>query len=184
MHTNTEEGSFGHMEASYAMKDATIYNASSRLPFATSSQFNGINQEPFGLSSNNSMQPKQEEYTGQTGERANGNQFLTASGSNPLLSQDRLFLGPYSQASTNGSLRPLAFTPINRPREQLNNPRDLNFMSSHDESAKPDGQTCDSGESGDFCNSKDLSLHGTWGLQPPGSDMDLQSNLNPEDLRL
>ncbi|KAK7431072.1 hypothetical protein QQZ08_002353 [Neonectria magnoliae] len=188
MHSQPYLGTFNHMEASYALKDATIYNASSRLPFSASSQFNGINQEPFGLSSNGPLQAKQEDYShtsaGDPTHRPNGNQFLGVSGTNPLLSHDRLFLSPYDQATANASLRSLEFTPINRQREHLHNARDINVASSSGESIKSEAHACDAIDNGEFCDSKDMGMQGTWNLQTTSDGLDMQHNLNPEDLHI
>ncbi|KAH7023303.1 hypothetical protein EDB80DRAFT_36864 [Ilyonectria destructans] len=188
VHAQPYLGTFNHIEASYAMKDATIYNASSRLPFTTSSQFNGFNQEPFGLSSNGPLQAKQEDYphssAGDSVHRTSGSHFLNVSGTNPLLSHDRLFLSPYTQAGANQSLRSLAFTPINRPTEHLHSARDITLASSNGGNPKSETQPCEALGSGDFCDGKDMTLHGTWGLQAPSSEIGIQTNLNPEDLRI
>ncbi|KAI5465952.1 hypothetical protein BGZ63DRAFT_400385 [Mariannaea sp. PMI_226] len=180
----TRKGSFSQLEAAYAIREATIYNGSSRPAFNPSSQFSGASQEPFGMSSSGSIQPKQADHANQITERLSGGHFVDLAGTNPLLSHDRLFLTSFTQPQANLSLRSLAFTPINRPREQLHDPRDIGLGSSNDEGSKLEVQTCDEGVNGHFSNDKDLSLHGTWGLQHPGSDMDLHNHLNPEDLRI
>ncbi|KPM44714.1 hypothetical protein AK830_g1870 [Neonectria ditissima] len=188
MHPQPYLGSFNHMEAAYALKDATIYNASSRLPFSASSQFNGLNQEPFGLSSNGPLQAKQEDYShpnaGDSTHRTSGNQFLGVSGTNPLLSHDRLFLSPYNQATTNPSLRSLAFTPINRARDHLHDSRDINVAPSNSEMIKSETHACETVDNGEFCDSKDMGLHGSWNLQTATDGLDIQHNLNPEDLHI
>ncbi|KAH7162788.1 hypothetical protein B0J13DRAFT_633900 [Dactylonectria estremocensis] len=184
---NNEKGTFNHIEASYAMKDATIYNASSRLPFNTLSQFSGLNQEPFGLSPSGSLQAKQEDYTysgaGDSGQRASGSQFLSVSGTNPLLSHDRL-LSPFNQTGVNMSLRSLAFTPVNHQREHLSNTRDTNTSLYNDEKSKQEMQPCETLGNGDFCDGKDPTLHATWALRAAGNEIGIQPNLNPEDLRI
>ncbi|KAK7421929.1 Rab geranylgeranyltransferase [Neonectria punicea] len=98
MHSQPYLGTFNHMEASYALKDATIYNASQR--------------------------------------------------------------------------------------EHLHNARDINVASSNGESIKSETHACDGIDNGEFCDSKDMGMHGTWNLQTTSDGLDMQHNLNPEDLHI
>lgn len=186
--SDSAKGTFNHIEASYAIKDATIYNASSRLPFTTPAQFSGLNQEPFGLSPGGPLDAKQEDYNysgaGESGQRESGSQFLSVSGTNPLLSHDRLLLNPYTQAGGNMSLRSLAFTPVNHQVEHLSNTRDTNIPSSSNEKSKQEVQPCETLGNDDFCDGKDPTLHAAWALRAPGNEIGIQPNLNPEDLHI
>ncbi|KAM5364859.1 hypothetical protein ACJZ2D_011333 [Fusarium nematophilum] len=170
-------GSFSHIEASYAIKDATIYNASSRLPFTppAPSQFHGVSQDHFRLSSNSAFQMKQEDYSGSvSGSSTQGthdNPFLGISGGNPLFTQDRLFLSSYNQATPNTSLSSLSFSPISRQREHSHGARDV----------KPQTHLCEVLDVNDLRDGKGSGLDGPWNLHPSNHDLDFPDGLVTED---
>ncbi|KAF7564057.1 hypothetical protein G7046_g4 [Stylonectria norvegica] len=181
---------FNHLEASYAMNDATIYNASSRMPFAATNQFSGISQDQFRLSPSNSLRTKQEGHidanSGDSVHVAGGNQFLNISGANPLFSHDHLFLSPYSQAAPNASLPSLAFTPINRPREHAHDAHGISRASSNGENVKVEGEPSDSIDGSDLCDRKDTDYSSAdlWNSQTHNHGMNLHDELESEDLQL
>ncbi|RMJ14625.1 hypothetical protein CDV36_005731 [Fusarium kuroshium] len=161
-------GSFGHIEATYAMKDASIYNASSRLPFTVPAhnQFHGISQDHFRFSSSNAFHMKQEDYpgsmAGDSTPGTNDSPFTSISGVNPLFSQDRLFLNSYSQGSPTTPFSTLSFSPINRPRERSQSARDV----------KPATHLCEVMDGNDLCDVKTPVLDGTWHLHPSNHELD------------
>ncbi|KAF4975006.1 hypothetical protein FZEAL_8151 [Fusarium zealandicum] len=169
-------GSFGHIEASYAMKDATIYNASSRLPFtpSTHNHFHGIDQDLFRSSSTNAFHIKQEDFSGSIGDSTqgtNGSPFVGMTGTNPLFTQDRLFLGSYNQGTPNTSLSTLSFSPINRQREHLHGTREF----------KPQTHLCEMMNRNDLCNEKDSDLSGPWNLHHSNHNLDFPDGLATDD---
>ncbi|KAI8720744.1 hypothetical protein NCS52_00520300 [Fusarium sp. LHS14.1] len=170
-------GSFGHIEATYAMKDATIYNTSSRLPFTVPAhnQFHGIGQDHFRFSSNNMFHMKREDYTGSmagdSAQGANDSPFASIAGANPLFSQDRLFLNPYTQGSPSASLSTLSFSPINRPRERSQSARDV----------KPTTHLCEVMDGNDLCDVKTPVLDGGWHLHPSNHELDFPDGLASEE---
>lgn len=159
------------------MKDATIYNASSRLPFPVPahSQFHGISQDHFRFSQNNAFHLKQEDYTGSlAGDPIQGtsdNPFTNLSGVNPLFSQDRLFLNSYSQGSPSTPLSTLSFSPINRPRERSHSARDV----------KPATHLCEVMDGNDLCDMKTPGLDGAWNLHPSNHELDFPDGLTSEE---
>ena len=103
--------------------------------------------------------------------------------SNPLFSQDRLFLSPYSQSNANQHLSSLTFTPINRGRDHTH-------AAHHDEDRRPSGanvkvetQFCESIENGQSHDSKQSSFtaNDIWESQGPGIKHD---DLDDEQLEI
>ncbi|KAJ3541308.1 hypothetical protein NM208_g4668 [Fusarium decemcellulare] len=170
-------GSFSHIEASYAMKDATIYNASSRLPFtsATHNQFHGVSQDHFRLASNNTFQLKQDDYSGSiAGDSTQGtteSPFAGMPSTNPFFSQDRLFLNSFNQGTPNTTLPTLSFSPVNRQRERSHGTREV----------KPQTHLCEVMDSNDLCDGKDSGLSGSWSLHPSNHELDFPDELATED---
>ncbi|KAM0248480.1 hypothetical protein ACHAP5_003426 [Fusarium lateritium] len=165
-------GSFGHAEASYAMKDATIYNASSRLPFIPENynQFRGLAPEHIRLAADYGFQLRQGEYpgsiTGGSTQGTNNSPFIGMPGANPLFSQDRSFLNPYDQVTPSTTFSPLPFSPINQQRELSHN--------SHD--AKSESQICEAIENNGL-DEHDLGLDGSWSLHATNNDLDFPHGL-------
>ncbi|KAF5006389.1 hypothetical protein FDECE_7235 [Fusarium decemcellulare] len=166
-----------HIEASYAMKDATIYNASSRLPFtsATHNQFHGVSQDHFRLASNNAFQLKQDDYSGSiAGDSTQGtteSPFAGMPSTNPFFSQDRLFLNSFNQGTPNTTLPTLSFSPVNRQRERSHGTREV----------KPQTHLCEVMDSNDLCDGKDSGLSGSWTLHPSNHELDFPDELATED---
>ncbi|KAF5027665.1 hypothetical protein F66182_226 [Fusarium sp. NRRL 66182] len=161
-------GSFSHIEASYAMKDATIYNASSRLPFSstTYNQFRGFAPDHFRMAASYGFQLKQEDYSGSfTGDSAHGTNnspFVGMSGTNTLFAQDPSFLSSYNQGTPNTTFTPLSFSSINEQQEHSHNDPDV----------KPQTHMCDVVDSNGLCGEQDLDINGSWSLHASNHDLD------------
>ncbi|PNY24521.1 Uncharacterized protein TCAP_05545 [Tolypocladium capitatum] len=175
-------------ETPYGLNDASMYDNSARLSFSASSHFNTLSQDSFRLNPSSHLQPKHEDYsastTGDSLSNSTNNQFLTISESNPLFSQDRLFLSPYSQSSTNQHLSSLAFTPINRGRDRT-------LAAHHDQEQRPPGanikleaQFCEGIDNGQSHDSKHSSFtaNGIWDSQGPETGVELHEDLDEEQL--
>ncbi|KAM0343285.1 hypothetical protein ACHAPU_008735 [Fusarium lateritium] len=167
-------GSFGHAEASYAMKDATIYNASSRLPFAPEnySQFRGLGPDQFRLTADYGFQLNKEEYpgviAGVSTRGTNNSPFIGMPGANPLFSQDRSFLNPYEHQGTPGTtFSPMSFSPVNRRPNSAHN----------DRATKPQAHMCEGIENNGFCDDHELDIDGSWGLQAANDDLNFPHGL-------
>ncbi|KAF4989994.1 hypothetical protein FGRMN_8768 [Fusarium graminum] len=180
-HTYRLPGSFGHAEASYAMKDATIYNASSRLPFAPENynQFRGLGPDRFRLAADYGFQLNKEEYpgviAGGSAGGTNSSSFIGMPGANPLFSQDRSFLNPYEhQGTPSTTFSPLSFSPVNRRP-----------ISSHNErTAKPQAHMGEGIENNDFCDDHELDIDGSWGLQAANDDFKFHHGLPENDSQI
>ncbi|POR32651.1 Uncharacterized protein TPAR_07142 [Tolypocladium paradoxum] len=180
-------GSLTQPETPYGLNDASMYDNSARLSFSASSHFNTLSQDGFRLNPSSHLQPKHEDYSSSTGDslsNSSNNQFLTISESNPLFSQDRLFLSPYSQSSTNQHLSSLAFTPINRGRDRTH-------AAHHDQEQRPPGtnikleaQFCEGIENGQSHDYKQSSFtgNGIWDSQGPETGVELHDDLDEEHL--
>ncbi|EHK15673.1 uncharacterized protein TRIVIDRAFT_115953, partial [Trichoderma virens Gv29-8] len=112
-------GSLNHSDLSFALNGTSIYNSTTRFPFATSHHFNTLSHDHFRLSSGHNSQQKFDDYshTGAGEASTVANQFLDIPNTNPLFSQDRLFLGSCGQSGPAPSLSPLGFTSINRNQD-------------------------------------------------------------------
>lgn len=162
----TNSGSFGHIEASYAMKDATIYNASSRLPFVPTNygQFREPGTDHLRSAASYGFQRKQEEYSGShIGDPTQGTNspFTGMSGTNPLFSNDRSFINMYDPAAMNATFSPLSFSPSNRQQDHAHTGQDTKQRTHICEAMDPNG----------LDDEPELSLSGSWSL--PGADNDL-----------
>ncbi|KAF4335150.1 hypothetical protein FBEOM_10992 [Fusarium beomiforme] len=162
-------GTFGHVEASYALKDATIYNSSSRLPFAPSNfdRFRGIDLDQLRLAADYGFQPKYEEYTGSiagdTVHVTNNSPFMGVSGANPLFFQDRSFLNPYSQATPNATFSPLSFSSVNQQQDHSHN----------DGGMQQQAQICEANENiSALGEEQELSINASWNLHGTENDLD------------
>lgn len=182
------QGSLTQPETPFGLNDASLYDNSARLSFSTSNHFNTLSQDGFRLNHGSHLQPKHEDYsTSTTGDplsNSSNNQFLAISESNPLFSQDRLFLSPYSQSSTNQHLSSLAFTPINRSRDRAH-------ATHHDQEQRPLGasikleaQFCEGIENVQSHDSKQSSFtaNGIWDPQGPETGVELHAGLDEEQL--
>ncbi|SCN94788.1 uncharacterized protein FFNC_12104 [Fusarium fujikuroi] len=175
-------GTFSHVEASYALKDATIYNASSRLPFVPPNfdQYRGLGPDQFRLAADYGFQLKHEDYTGSiTGDvtqGTNSSPFMGVPGTNPLFSHDRPFLNPYSQATPNATFSPLPFTSINRQQDQLHNDGGMKT---------PQAQICEPNENnGGLGEEQELSMHAPWNLNGTENDLDFSHSLAVDDSQM
>ncbi|WZH44926.1 uncharacterized protein QYS62_005954 [Fusarium acuminatum] len=172
-------GSFGHVEASYAMKDATIYNASSRLPFVPENynQFRGLAPEHVRLAADYGFQLRQGEYpgsiTGGLTQGANNSPFIGMPGANPLFSQDRSFLNPYEQGTPNARFSPLSFSPINQQQELSHNNHDV----------KSESEMCEGIENNGL-DEHELGLDGSWSLHATNNDLDFPHGLPMEESQI
>ncbi|SPJ87288.1 uncharacterized protein FTOL_12201 [Fusarium torulosum] len=172
-------GSFGHVEASYAMKDATIYNASSRLPFVPENynQFRGLAPEQIRLAADYGFQLRQGEYpgsiTGGSTQGTNDSPFIGMPGANPLFSQDRSFLNSYDQGASNTTFSPLSFSPINQQQELSHN--------NHD--AKSESQMCEEIENNGL-DDHELGLDGSWSLHATNNDLDFPHGLPMDESQI
>ncbi|UZP44373.1 hypothetical protein NXS19_012185 [Fusarium pseudograminearum] len=158
-------GSFSQVEASYAMKDATIYNASSRLPFATADYTN------YGF------QLKQEEYPGShTGDLTQGTNspYIGMPGTNPLFSNDRSFLNSYNQRALGATFSPLSFPLVNQQPDYSHTGRDM----------KQQTHMCETMEASGLGGDQELNLGGSWSLHDADSDMGFASRLAMDDQQI
>ncbi|PNP83078.1 hypothetical protein FNYG_03400 [Fusarium nygamai] len=172
-------GTFGHVEASYALKDATIYNASARLPFVPPNfdQYRGLGPDQFRLAADYGFQLKHEDYTGSiTGDVTQGTSnspFMGVPGTNPFFSHDRPFLNPYSQATPNAIFSPLSFTSINRQQDHLHNDGGMKT---------PQAQICEPNENNDgLGEEQELSMNTPWNLNGTENDLDFSHGLAMDD---
>ncbi|GKU10676.1 unnamed protein product [Fusarium langsethiae] len=169
-------GSFGHVEASYAMKDATIYNASSSLPFVPVdySQFREPGSDHLRAAANYGFQLKQDEYPGShTGDPTQGinSPYIGMSGTNPLFSNDRSFLNSYNQRALNAAFSPLSFPPVSQQLDHSHTGRDT----------KQPTHMCQTMEAGGLGEEQELNLNGSWSLHDADSDMSFSHGLAMDD---
>ncbi|KAF4448528.1 hypothetical protein F53441_8074 [Fusarium austroafricanum] len=171
-------GSFGHAEASYALKNATIYNASSRLPFVPSNfdQLRGLGPEQFHLAADYGYQLKQEEYpgsiSGEATQGTNNSPFMGLSGASPLFPQDRSYLNPYSQGAPNATFSPLSFSSMSRQQDHSNNDREMKVQT----------HICEAIESNNgLGEQQDLDINGSWNLHDTNNDLDFSHGLTVDD---
>ncbi|KAF5659943.1 hypothetical protein FHETE_9225 [Fusarium heterosporum] len=174
-------GSFGHAEATYAMKDATIYNASSRLPFAPENynQFRGLGTDRFRLTADYGFQLNKEEYTGVIAGGSvggtNSSPLIGMPGANPLFYQDRSFLNPYEHQGTPSTIfSPLSFSPVNRRPNSSHNER----------TTKPQAHIGEGIENNGFCGDHELEIDGSWGLQAANDDFKFHHGLPEDDAQI
>ncbi|RGP60253.1 hypothetical protein FLONG3_10934 [Fusarium longipes] len=159
-------GSFSHVEASYAMRDATIYNASSRLPFLPTvySQFREPASDHLRSVANYGFQLKHEEYPGShTGEPVQGTNspFIGMPGTDTLFANDRPFMSSYNQGAPNATFSPLSFSPINRQTDHSQTGRETQQQTN----------TCEAIEANGLSEEQELNLNGSWSLHGVDSDM-------------
>ncbi|KAJ4010224.1 hypothetical protein NW766_008092 [Fusarium irregulare] len=169
-------GSFSHAEASYAMKDATIYNASSRLPFLPTSysQFRDAGPDHLRSAANYGFQLKEEDYTTpHPGELAQGtnSQFISMSGTNPLFSTDRSFLSSYGQGALDTTFSPLPFSSINRQQNLPHTSRET----------KQQTHMCEVMEASGLSEEQELNLDGPWGINGANSDLSFPHGLTVDN---
>ncbi|RFN44577.1 hypothetical protein FIE12Z_11173 [Fusarium flagelliforme] len=164
-------GSFSHAEASYAMKDATIYNASSRLPFLPTSysQFRDTGSDHLRSAANYGFQLKEDYPTPHPGELSQGtnSQFIEMSGTNPLFSTDRSFLSSYGQGALNATFSPLPFPSINRQQDLPHTSRET----------KQQTHMCEAMEASGLGEEQELNLDGPWSLNGANSDLSFPHGL-------
>ncbi|KAF5709042.1 hypothetical protein FMUND_10294 [Fusarium mundagurra] len=175
-------GTFSHVEASYALKDATIYNASSRLPFVPPNfdQYRGLGPDQFRLAADYGFQLKHEDYTasmtGDVTQGTNNSPFMGVPGTNPLFSHDRPFLNPYGQATPNATFSPLSFTSINRQQDHLLNDGGMKT---------PQAQICEPNENNDgLGEEQELSINASWNLNGTENDLDFSHGLAVDDSQM
>lgn len=172
-------GSFSQVEASYAMRDATIYNASSRLPFATAdySQFREPSSDHLRAAANYGFQLKQEEYPGShTGDLTQGTNspYIGMPGTNPLFSNDRSFLNSYNQRALGATFSPLSFPPVNQQPDYSHTGRDM----------KQQTHMCETMEASGLGGDQELNLDASWSLHDADSDMGFASGLAMDDQQI
>ncbi|KAF4943423.1 hypothetical protein FGADI_13430 [Fusarium gaditjirri] len=175
-------GTFSRAEASYALKDATIYNASSRLPFIPPNfeQYRGLGPDQFRLAADYGFQLKHEDYTGSltgdTTQGANNSPFMGVPGTNPLFSHDRLFSNPYSQATPNATFSPLPFSSINREQDHLHNDGGMKPRQAH---------ICEPNENtGGLEEEQELSMNASWNLHGTENELDFSHGLAVDDSQM
>jgi len=176
LYAYTDSGSFSHTEASYAMKDATIYNASSRLPFLPTSysQFRDTGSDHLRSTGNYGFQLKEEDYpTPHPRELAQGtnSQFIGMPGTNPLFSTDRSFLSSYDQEALNATFSPLPFPSVNRQQGLPHTSRET----------KQQTHTCEVMEASGLGEEQELNLNGPWSLNGDNSDLSFPHGLTVEN---
>ncbi|KAL3589008.1 hypothetical protein FPOAC2_11168 [Fusarium poae] len=169
-------GSFSHAEVSYAMKDATIYNASSRLPFVPTdySQFRESGSDHLRTAANYGFQLKLEEYPGShTGDPTQGTNspYIGMTGTNPLFSNDRPFLNSYNQRALSAAFSPLSFPPVNQHPDHSHTGRDT----------KQQTHMCGTTEASGLGGEQELNFNGSWSLHDTDNDMDFAHGLAMDD---
>jgi len=164
------------------LKDATIYNASSRLPFVPPNfdQYRGLGPDQFRLAADYGFQLKHEDYTGSitgdTTQGTNNSPFMGVPGTNPLFSHDRPFLNPYSQATPNATFSPLSFSSINRQQDHLHNDAGMK---------PPQAQICEPNENnGGLGDEQELSMNVSWNLHGTENDLDFSHGLAVDDSQM
>ncbi|EGR50479.1 uncharacterized protein TRIREDRAFT_58774 [Trichoderma reesei QM6a] len=181
---NGHAGSFTHQDLSYALDGTSIYNSAPRFPFATNNHFNALGHDHFRLPPGHSAQQKFEDYSHTSAGEANSaaNQFLDIPATNPLFSQDRLFLGSCGQPGPSASLSPLGFTSINR------NPDTSHSMRQSQSAAgvKPEPQLCDVLDDANIDDEKEsrYPVHGIWESQGSDNGIEIHENLQHDELDL
>ncbi|KAL6868472.1 hypothetical protein J3F83DRAFT_696627 [Trichoderma novae-zelandiae] len=176
--------SFSHQDLSYALDGTSIYNSTPRFPFATNNHFNALGHDHFRLSSGHNAQQKFDDYSHTSAGEAStvANQFLDIPGTNPLFSQDRLFLGSCGQSGPAASLSPLGFTSINRHPDASHSMR----RSQSAASIKPEPQLCDVLDDANMDDEKEsrFPVHGIWGSQGSDNGMEIHEDLQHDELDL
>ncbi|KAK1240948.1 hypothetical protein MKX07_006381 [Trichoderma sp. CBMAI-0711] len=131
-----------------------------------------------------SAQQKFEDYSHTSAGEAHSaaSQFLDMPGTNPLFSQDRLFLGSCGQPGPSASLSPLGFTSINR------NPDTSHSMRQSQSAAgvKPEPQLCDVLDDANVDDEKEsrYPVHGIWESQGSDNGIEIHENLQQDELDL
>ena len=107
------------------MNEAPAYHHGNRYPLSATTNYNSGVQNHYRVSSNIQAPVKQDEYAHGTDDDALGNSgpnfFLgiPSTSTNPLFSQDRLFLNSYSHPTSHHQpASPLGFTAVNGSRER------------------------------------------------------------------
>ncbi|KYK58209.1 hypothetical protein DCS_05222 [Drechmeria coniospora] len=179
-------GSLPQGEATYGLNDASMYENPARLSFNSNGLFNPITHDGFRVNPTSHLQQqKHEDYSTCSAvdhlSNPSNNHFLVMSESNPLFSQDRLFLPPYTQPAAGQSLSSLGFTPINnRGREHGHTaPYDPDQQPSM-ANVKMESQICD-GIEGESPTGKQSNF-GMWNSQAQDRGVVLHEDLNDEEL--
>ncbi|PHH82610.1 hypothetical protein CDD82_5454 [Ophiocordyceps australis] len=178
-------GGMSQPETVYGLADASMFGPPTRLAFAAS-PYNSLSQDGYRLLPSH-LQAKQEDYSSTSSDSLSGSNngsFLSMAETNPLFSQDRVFLPPYHPSNTNPSLSSMSFTPINRVQDHGHG--------SHDHDHRPqlpdiklENHICDGIESS-TCTEKQggLSMHAMWDSHGPGSGVGIRPELNDDEIDL
>ncbi|PTB65372.1 hypothetical protein BBK36DRAFT_1121568 [Trichoderma citrinoviride] len=179
-----EQGPFSHQDLSYALDGTSIYNNTPRFPFAANNHFNALGHDHFRLSSGHNAQQKYDDYSHTSaGEGSTvANQFLDIPGTNPLFSQDRLFLGSCGQSGPAASLSPLGFTSINRNPDTSHPMRQSQSVAG----VKSEPQLCDVLDDANIDDEKEsrFPVHGIWESQGSDNGIEIHEDLQHDELDL
>ena len=166
------------------MDGTSIYNNTPRFPFAANNHFNALGHDHFRLSSGHNAQQKYDDYSHTSaGEGSTvANQFLDIPGTNPLFSQDRLFLGSCGQSGPAASLSPLGFTSINRNPDTSHSMRQSQSVAG----VKSEPQLCDVLDDANIDDEKEsrFPVHGIWESQGSDNGIEIHEDLQHDELDL
>ncbi|KAL7950807.1 hypothetical protein V8C42DRAFT_131339 [Trichoderma barbatum] len=176
--------SLNHPDLSFALNGTSIYNNTPRFPFATSNHFNTLSHDHFRLSSGHNIQPKFDDYSHTSAGEAStvASQYLDIPNTNPLFSQDRLFLGSCGPSGPASSLSPLGFTSINRNQDASHSMRQDQSTAN----IKLEPQLCDVLDDASIDDEKEsrFSTHVMWESQGSDNGIDIHEDLRHDELEL
>ncbi|KAM6479657.1 hypothetical protein HDV62DRAFT_367609 [Trichoderma sp. SZMC 28011] len=177
-------GSLNHSDLSFALNGSSIYNNTPRFPFAASNHFNTLTHDHFRLSSGHTTQHKFDDYASTSANEAStvANHYLDIPNTNPLFSQDRVFLGSCGQSGPASSLSPLRFTSINHNQEashsmRQNQPPNIKLETP---------QLCDVLDDASIDDEKESRFpgQGIWESQGSDNGIDIHEDLRHDELEL
>ncbi|RFU73773.1 hypothetical protein TARUN_8473 [Trichoderma arundinaceum] len=159
-----------------------------RFPFATSNHFGALSHDHFRLSSGHHSQQKLDDFSNTGANEAStvATQFFDIPGTNPLFSQDRLFLGSGGQSGTVQSMSSLGFTSINRNQDASHSMRQNQDQTQSAANIKLEPQLCDVLEDSNIDDEKEsrFSVRGIWETHESGNEIDIHEELRHDELEL
>ncbi|KAL7909234.1 hypothetical protein GGI35DRAFT_449383 [Trichoderma velutinum] len=178
-------GSLNHSDLSFALNGSSIYNSTSRFPFATNNHFNALTHDHFRLPSGHTTQHKFDDYANTSAGEGSTvtNHYLDIPNTNPLFSQDRLFLGSCGQSGPVSSLSPLRFASINHNQEASHSMRQTQPIANI--KLEPP-QLCDVLDDASIEDEKESRFRGQGIWESQGSDngIDIHEDLRHDELEL
>ncbi|PKK43563.1 hypothetical protein CI102_13071 [Trichoderma harzianum] len=178
-------GSLNHSDLSFALNGSSIYNNPPRFPFAASNHFNTLTHDHFRLPSGHTTQHKFDDYASTSANEGStvANHYLDIPNTNPLFSQDRVFLGSCGQSGPASSLSPLRFTSINHNQEASHSMRQ-NQPPANIKLEPP--QLCDVLDDASIDDEKESRFpgQGIWESQGSDNGIDIHEDLRHDELEL